>query len=84
MVLELVGLYLCPSSLIILFKPASFIVTQHLISFLVHGAAEYLGFEEYTPPFATATDADYLTGLNYASGAGGILNYTNYFVVAKR
>ncbi|XP_073154192.1 GDSL esterase/lipase At1g29670-like [Henckelia pumila] len=39
--------------------------------------AEYLGFEEYTPPYATATDADYLTGVNYASGGGGILNYTN-------
>ncbi|XP_075482374.1 GDSL esterase/lipase At1g29670-like [Primulina tabacum] len=42
--------------------------------------AEYLGFEEYTPPFASATDSDYLTGVNYASGGGGILNYTNYFV----
>ncbi|KZV55134.1 GDSL esterase/lipase-like [Dorcoceras hygrometricum] len=45
--------------------------------------AEYLGFEDYTPPFASATDADYLTGVNYASGAGGILNYTNYYAGAR-
>ncbi|XP_075482372.1 GDSL esterase/lipase At1g29670-like isoform X1 [Primulina tabacum] len=42
--------------------------------------AEYLDFEESVPPFANATEADYLTGVNYASGGGGILDYTNYFL----
>ncbi|CAI0475410.1 unnamed protein product [Linum tenue] len=38
--------------------------------------AEYLGFECPIPPFATATDVDTLTGVNYASGSAGILQQT--------
>jgi hypothetical protein len=33
---------------------------------------EFLGFENYIPPFATARDQEILQGLNYASGAVGI------------
>ncbi|KAF8029777.1 hypothetical protein BT93_E2261 [Corymbia citriodora subsp. variegata] len=38
--------------------------------------AEYLGFDEYIPPFATANGSDILRGVNYASGGSGILNET--------
>ncbi|CAI0475328.1 unnamed protein product [Linum tenue] len=38
--------------------------------------AEYLGFENYIPPFATATIIDTLSGLNYGSGSAGILDET--------
>uniref|UniRef100_A0A6N2MEP1 Uncharacterized protein n=1 Tax=Salix viminalis TaxID=40686 RepID=A0A6N2MEP1_SALVM len=35
-----------------------------------------LGFTHYIPPFATAQEADILSGLNYASGAAGIRDET--------
>ncbi|KAG5235137.1 GDSL esterase/lipase [Salix suchowensis] len=38
--------------------------------------AEILGFDNYIPPFATAQEADILSGLNYASGAAGIRDET--------
>ncbi|CAN0841162.1 GDSL esterase/lipase At1g29660 [Linum grandiflorum] len=44
--------------------------------------AEYLGFSQYIPPFATAvsenivTPPDFLFGVNYASGVAGILDET--------
>ncbi|KAL6189051.1 hypothetical protein ACLB2K_040441 [Fragaria x ananassa] len=39
---------------------------------LVDIIAELLGFEDYIPPFATATKYDITKGVNYASGAAGI------------
>lgn len=44
------------------------IVEVHLIEF----AAQFLGFEEYIPPFAIARDQDILMGVNYGSGGAGI------------
>lgn len=38
--------------------------------------AEYLGFEQYIPPFATANGTETLFGVNYASGSAGILDET--------
>ncbi|XP_031287469.1 GDSL esterase/lipase At4g18970-like [Pistacia vera] len=35
-----------------------------------------LGFDNYIPPFAIAGASDFLKGLNYASGAAGILSET--------
>ncbi|XP_047965059.1 GDSL esterase/lipase At1g29670-like [Salvia hispanica] len=37
---------------------------------------EFLGFEKAIPPFATANGSEILKGVNYASGGGGILDYT--------
>lgn len=34
--------------------------------------AEYLGFDGYIKPFASATGEDILKGVNYGSGAAGI------------
>ena len=34
--------------------------------------AEFLGFDHYIPPFATARGREILKGVNYASGAAGI------------
>ncbi|XP_058181625.1 GDSL esterase/lipase At4g18970-like [Rhododendron vialii] len=34
--------------------------------------AQFLGFDEYIPPFATARDQDILMGVNYGSGGAGI------------
>ncbi|GMY35321.1 GDSL esterase/lipase At1g29670-like [Fagus crenata] len=34
--------------------------------------AQYLGFENYIPPFATASGQEVLQGVNYASGSAGI------------
>lgn len=36
--------------------------------------AEFLGFDNYIPPFATGRGLEILQGLNYASGASGILD----------
>ncbi|XP_057797661.1 GDSL esterase/lipase At1g29670-like isoform X2 [Salvia miltiorrhiza] len=36
--------------------------------------AEFLGFDNPIPPFATATGANILNGVNYASGGAGILD----------
>ncbi|KAF7151938.1 hypothetical protein RHSIM_Rhsim02G0055800 [Rhododendron simsii] len=33
---------------------------------------QFLGFDEYIPPFATARDQDILLGVNYGSGGAGI------------
>ncbi|GLT52546.1 hypothetical protein SLA2020_258810 [Shorea laevis] len=38
--------------------------------------AEHLGFDNYIPPFATASDSEILKGLNYASGSAGIRDET--------
>jgi hypothetical protein len=34
--------------------------------------AEFLGFDNYIPPFATARGREILKGVNYASGGAGI------------
>ncbi|KAG6755016.1 hypothetical protein POTOM_040829 [Populus tomentosa] len=39
-------------------------------------AAENLGFEDFIPPFATATCTDIISGVNYASGSPGIRDET--------
>jgi len=36
-------------------------------------AAQLLGFENFIPPFANTSGSDTLKGVNYASGAAGIL-----------
>jgi hypothetical protein len=38
--------------------------------------AELLGFDDYIPAHATATDDDILKGVNYASAAAGIRDET--------
>ncbi|KAL5856704.1 hypothetical protein ACOSQ3_004162 [Xanthoceras sorbifolium] len=38
--------------------------------------AELLGFDNYVPPFATASGQDILKGVNYASGSSGIRDET--------
>ncbi|KAB5534244.1 hypothetical protein DKX38_017330 [Salix brachista] len=38
--------------------------------------AEKLGFENFIPPFATATGTDIVSGVNYASGSAGIRDET--------
>ncbi|KAL9233966.1 hypothetical protein vseg_008896 [Gypsophila vaccaria] len=38
--------------------------------------AELLGFKEHIPPYSTARGGQLLTGVNYASGAGGISRET--------
>ncbi|KAI4295345.1 hypothetical protein L6164_035399 [Bauhinia variegata] len=35
---------------------------------------QYLGFEDFIPPFANTTGSDILKGVNYASGSAGIRN----------
>ncbi|KAL8511742.1 hypothetical protein ACS0TY_018250 [Phlomoides rotata] len=37
---------------------------------------EFLGFDEFIPPFATANDTKILKGVNYVSGSAGILDDT--------
>ncbi|KAE8056674.1 hypothetical protein FH972_013422 [Carpinus fangiana] len=39
---------------------------------IVDFIAEFLGFDNYIPPFATARGREILKGVNYASGAAGI------------
>jgi hypothetical protein len=43
-----------------------------------------LGFEDFTPPFLAPTTVGsvVLRGVNYASGGGGILNYTGKIFVS--
>ncbi|KAA8519592.1 hypothetical protein F0562_013963 [Nyssa sinensis] len=43
---------------------------------LVDIIAELLGFQNYIPPFATATDEEILIGVNYGSGGAGIRDET--------
>ncbi|XP_010541144.1 PREDICTED: GDSL esterase/lipase At4g30140-like [Tarenaya hassleriana] len=38
--------------------------------------AEFLGFKDYIPPFAGSSPSQVFTGLNYASGASGLLDDT--------
>lgn len=42
---------------------------------------ELLGFEEYMPPFAKSEKKNILQGVNYASGASGILDETGSLMV---
>lgn len=44
-------------------------------------AAEFMGFDHYIPPFATASGPEILEGVNYASGGAGIRNETGQFAV---
>lgn len=56
--------------------------------------AEYLGFDGYIKPFASATGEDILKGVNYGSGAAGIreesgqqmvlITYNNLLVIIIR
>ncbi|KAL2467342.1 GDSL esterase/lipase [Abeliophyllum distichum] len=39
---------------------------------------ELLGFENYIPPFANSRNQDVFTGVNYGSGAAGILDESGY------
>ncbi|XP_035538870.1 GDSL esterase/lipase At1g29670-like isoform X2 [Juglans regia] len=41
--------------------------------------AEFMGFDHYIPPFATANGSDILEGVNYASGGAGIRNESGQF-----
>ncbi|KAG2699417.1 hypothetical protein I3843_07G191300 [Carya illinoinensis] len=41
--------------------------------------AEFMGFDHYIPPFATASGPEILEGVNYASGGAGIRNETGQF-----
>ncbi|KAE8056665.1 hypothetical protein FH972_013413 [Carpinus fangiana] len=43
---------------------------------IVDFIAEFLGFDNYIPPFATARGREILKGVNYASSAAGIRNET--------
>ncbi|KAK2663471.1 hypothetical protein Ddye_002045 [Dipteronia dyeriana] len=45
--------------------------------------AELLGFETYIPPFASASGQAILKGVNYASGAAGILDETGQHLGAR-
>ncbi|XP_027931837.1 GDSL esterase/lipase At1g29670-like [Vigna unguiculata] len=45
---------------------------KNLVDFL----AQFLGFEKFIPPFANTSGSDILKGVNYASGAAGILSET--------
>lgn len=40
------------------------------------GAAQFLGFDRFIPPFANITGRDILSGVNYASGGSGIRDET--------
>lgn len=40
-----------------------------------------MGFSDYIPPFAGASPEQAHTGINYASGAAGILEETSYHMV---
>ncbi|CAA3020907.1 GDSL esterase lipase At1g29670-like [Olea europaea subsp. europaea] len=42
---------------------------------------ELLGFENFIPPYATARNQDVFTGVNYGSGAAGILDETGHQMV---
>ncbi|CAA2964646.1 Hypothetical predicted protein [Olea europaea subsp. europaea] len=42
---------------------------------------ELLGFQNYIPPDATARNQDVFTGVNYGSGAAGILDETGHQMV---
>ncbi|KAG8485722.1 hypothetical protein CXB51_019080 [Gossypium anomalum] len=44
---------------------------------------ELLGFEEYMPPFAKSEKKNILQGVNYASGASGILDETGSLMGAR-
>ncbi|KAL8507223.1 hypothetical protein ACS0TY_017948 [Phlomoides rotata] len=48
------------------------IITEGLEPF----QAEFLGFDEFIPSFATANDTKILKGVNYVSGSAGILDDT--------
>ncbi|KAK3001107.1 hypothetical protein RJ639_021433 [Escallonia herrerae] len=43
---------------------------------LLRGRAELLGFDDYIPPYATASGEGILKGVNYASAAAGIRDET--------
>ncbi|XP_059638725.1 GDSL esterase/lipase At1g29670-like [Cornus florida] len=45
--------------------------------------AELLGFDNYIPPFATASNQDTLKGVNYASGGAGIRNESGQHLGAR-
>ncbi|CAN6998392.1 unnamed protein product [Brassica rapa subsp. trilocularis] len=45
--------------------------------------AELMGFSDYIPPFAGASPQQAHTGINYASGAAGILEETSYHLGDK-
>ncbi|KNA06874.1 hypothetical protein SOVF_177040, partial [Spinacia oleracea] len=42
--------------------------------------AQFLGFEQFIPPFKINMDQDILKGINFASGSAGILAETSYHV----
>ncbi|TYI68615.1 hypothetical protein E1A91_D08G100900v1 [Gossypium mustelinum] len=44
---------------------------------------ELLGFEEYMPPFAKSERKNILQGVNYASGASGILDETGSLMILR-
>lgn len=46
----------------------------------LYGTGQLLKFDDFIPPFATATDDAILKGVNYASGAAGIRDETGYHV----
>ncbi|XP_074318655.1 GDSL esterase/lipase At1g29670-like [Silene latifolia] len=41
---------------------------------------DYLGLEDYIPPFSSVKDKEIVKGVNYASGSAGILQETGYQV----
>jgi len=54
-----------------------------IFSLHAHFAAQFLGFEKFIPPFANTSGSDILKGVNYASGAAGILSETGKRLVYK-
>lgn len=49
----------------------------------IFSPGQELGFKDFTPPYLapTTTGSVVLQGVNYASGAGGILNHTGKLFV---
>lgn len=47
-------------------------------------AAQFLGFDEFIPPFANLTRKDILKGVNYASASSGIRDETGTQAVYER
>lgn len=46
------------------------------IIFLLRCTAELLGFDDYIPPYSTASGQEILRGVNFASAAAGIREET--------
>ena len=52
-----------------------------ILNYIYLNAAELLEFDDYIPPYATATNEQISTGVNYASGGAGIRDETGSHLV---